>query len=282
VTPNREWTADRVERWLRLADDIDRQLLPTTDVLFERAALVDGERVLDVGCGTGPTTRQAAARVFPSGTVTGIDIAPAMIDAARQIPLEDGTAPIHWIATDAMTWTSTGDPFDVVLSRFGLMFFEDPTTAFANLRALTRSDGRLCAVTWSHRAHNPLFELPMQVALDTIAGPLGLPAPEPPPPDDGPFSLSDPTYVEAVLTEAGWRDVVCQPVPLRLAVGGGQSPAAAAASSMDLGHTRLVVADLDDEARRAVRDAIEVRWADHVDDGQVMADAEINVVAGQA
>ena len=98
------WTGDRADRWVAIAATIDRQLTPISDVLFAAAALVPGERVLDVGCGTGPTTRRAAALVGPSGLVVGVDIATAMLDAARAEPAPTGGAPIEWLEADVATW----------------------------------------------------------------------------------------------------------------------------------------------------------------------------------
>jgi SAM-dependent methyltransferase len=114
------WDEDRVAWWLANADARERQLQPVSDALFDRASLLPGERVLDVGVGSGPTTGQAWEAVRPDGSVTGIDIAPAMIAAARQRI----TAPeIEWIVGDAASYDFAPRSYDAVISRFGVMFF---------------------------------------------------------------------------------------------------------------------------------------------------------------
>ncbi|MDZ4236127.1 MAG: class I SAM-dependent methyltransferase, partial [Dietzia sp.] len=123
------WTPERVARWLQQSEGIERQLAPASAVLLDTAALQPGERLLDVGCGTGPTTRDAAAAVGPSGRVTGLDISADMIEAARSVSPES----IDWIVADVATWDPPPGAWDVVISRFGVMFFADPVTVFANL-----------------------------------------------------------------------------------------------------------------------------------------------------
>ena len=108
-----DWTGDRATRWVAMADAVEGQLAPVSDVLFAAAALRPGERVLDVGCGTGPTTRRAAELVAPGGVVVGADVSAEMIDAATAAGTPDG-AGIEWVAADVATWQPDGDPFDVV------------------------------------------------------------------------------------------------------------------------------------------------------------------------
>src|SRR4029077_20342886 len=119
----------------------------------------------------------------------GLDVAPEMLAAARTEPVEPGAAPIEWVEADATTWRPDGFAFDVVLSRFGVMFFPDPAAAFANLARLTVPDGRLCAAVWAERTRSPIFDLPLQVTLDLCRG-WGL-DPEVSAADTGAYSLAD-------------------------------------------------------------------------------------------
>ena len=258
---------------------LERQLEPVSTILFDRARIAEGERVVDVGCGTGPTTREAARHVGATGRVTGLDLVTDMIDAARAATTDDDdAAPIEWVTADATSWDAPDASFDVVLSRFGLMFFDDPFAAFANLARVTAPAGRLHACVWADRTRSPFFELPLSVALDVMVSDLEL-HPTPPPTDIGPFSLGDRGRVEPLLEGAGWASVAWDEHVVELAVGGGQTPDEAAAASMELGPVRVATADLDDAQREVVADAIAAAYADHLRDGAVVLDGSIVIVS---
>jgi SAM-dependent methyltransferase len=278
ISPD-EWPGDRAERWVRIADRLERQLTPVGDELFAAADLRPGERVLDVGCGTGPTTRRAAALVGPQGSVTGLDIAPEMIAAARAAPAAPDSAPIHWIEADAVTWDPGGERFDAVISQCGVMFFSDPTAAFSNFARITRDGGRLTVAVWAERSRSPLFDLPLSIAVVELNR-AGV-RPEVPPPDAGAYSLGDGDAVRELLTGAGWSDVSWEPRHLRLAVGGGASPTNAAEGSLEFGPTRIVMAGVDEQLRRTVRDAVARAFADHIENGEVMLDATPVIISAR-
>lgn len=268
-SPAEEWPGDRAERWVRMADRLERQLIPASDLLFAAADLQPGERVLDVGCGTGPTTRRAASLVGRQGSVTGLDISPEMLEAAaaRVEPDADG-ASIQWVQADATTWDPEGASFDVVISQFGVMFFSDPAAAFANLARMTRPGGRLHVAAWAERSKSPIFDLPLTTALAELARgsiPVEVPAP-----DAGPYSLSDADKVTTMLGGAGWADVRWQEHELRLSLGGGAPPAEAAEGALEFGPTRIVMTGVDPAVRRTVAAAIARAFEDHVENGEVV------------
>ena len=284
-----EWSGDRVARWLRQAPGLERQLAPVSEVLFDAARLRPGESVLDVGCGTGPTTFVAARAVGPTGRVCGLDVSGEMIRAARDTAAGRGggaTATVDWVEADAVTWAPEAAQHDVVLSRFGVMFFSDPLAAFTNLARATRVGGRLAFACWRRRDESELFALPLHATLDVLRSRGIRSTAEGVDLDDfvaldgdGPFSLHDPVATTTLLERAGWSDVVVEPHVLTLPFAGAVSPAAAAEAAVDFGPTRLVLGGMDEEVVRAAEEALRQAFEDHVDGGgDVMLSGAINIV----
>jgi SAM-dependent methyltransferase len=274
------WPGDRAARWVAVGDRLEGQLAPVTDLLFAAAELAPGESVLDVGCGTGPTTRQAAQLVGPAGSVVGVDISPEMLDDARRRTTGDGgNAPIEWVQSDVAAWDAGYARFDVVISRFGVMFFSDPHAAFARLARATVGGGRLRAAVWAHRPHIQLFELPLTIALEELRR-AGVTV-EPPPPDDGPYSLGEAAHVEHLLAGAGWSDVSWQPHEMKFRLGGGVGPVDAAANSLEFGPARIVLEGVDERARRSVADALAATYEQHLEDGEVVLGGRLAIISAR-
>lgn len=272
------WSGDRVANWLRLSAGIERQLAPVSEVLFAGAALQPGERVLDVGCGTGPTTRDAAAAVGAEGAVTGLDVSSEMLDAAATVAAPDGSAPIAWEVADAVSWDAPEGAFDVVVSRFGVMFFSDPAAAFAALARATRPGGRLAIAVWGRRDESSLFAIPLRAVL-AVREAHGLEALEGIPDDGGPFSLHDADATTALLEGAGWSDVTVTPHALDLPFGGGLPPAEAAEVAAGFGPTRVALDGVSDQVRADAVAALTEVLAPHVDDdGHVLLGGSVRVV----
>ena len=272
------WSGPRVARWLKMADGLERQLAPVAGLLAQAAALEPGERVLDVGCGVGPTTRDAAGAVGPSGSVTGLDLSAEMIAAAEDHPVATGSAPIRWVAADATVWDEPDGSFDAVISRFGVMFFEDPLAAFTNLARVSVPGGRLHVAVWAHRSRCELFDLPLTAVLAYRAS-AGLAEPPVPGPDEGPFSLSDDDVVAALVSSSGWRDPMVERHRVDFRLGGGLDADHAGRSALDLGPSRAVTADLDETQRSAASAAVTEALVGHVHDGEVVLGGEILVVS---
>jgi SAM-dependent methyltransferase len=201
--------------WVERQDALDRMIGSFSEQAIDRTtSFTAGESVLDVGCGTGQTTVEIARRVAPNGRVVGLDISKPMLAAARQRPTPPGAVAIEFREGDAQVAPIERAAFDVVFSRFGVMFFADPVAAFKNLRGALRPTGRLAFLCWQPLARNPWVAGPMQA----IAGVLPLPAP-PPPGAPGPFSLGDPDRVKDILASAGFRNVALEGIDGDLNVG---------------------------------------------------------------
>jgi SAM-dependent methyltransferase len=200
--------------WVERQDALDRMIGAFGEQAMDRAKFVAGESVLDVGCGTGQTTVEIARRVAPSGRVVGVDISKPMLASARQRPTAAGAVAIDFREADAQVAPIESAAFDVVFSRFGVMFFADPVAAFMNLRGSLRPTGRLAFLCWQPLPRNGWVAGPMQA----LAAVLPLPAP-PPPGAPGPFSMGDPERVKQILGGAGFRDVALESIEGDLNVG---------------------------------------------------------------
>ncbi len=245
------WNGPLVAAWAQQPDRYDAMLGALGLHALGAARLQPGEAVLDVGCGSGQLSRQAAERVAPGGRVLGIDVSGPLLDVARA---RAGSA--DYVQGDAQDH-AFGERFDVVVSRFGVMFFEDPVAAFSNLRAVA---GRLAFVTWQAAPRNAW----VMTAVGALVPHVGIPrlaAPGEP----SPFSLSDPARLRAVLERAGWQDVQVEPVEVPVLVGGpGDLDAAVGFYAQDTSILRLL-RDVDprqvEAGFRALREAVAERMS---------------------
>ena len=222
------WNEVAGAKWAANQERLDRLMAPLTEGLMAGAAARTGERVLDVGCGCGEVALRFAAIVGTSGHVVAVDVSAPMLAhaAAREAALpQDGTAmggraAVAWQQADAMTYSFPAD-HDLVVSRFGVMFFEDPLRAFANLRSAMRPGARLAVLTWRRRSDVEWMNAPLewlsalQPMPDEATGAIG------------PFALADPDATCRMLARAGLADVTAAPVQGSLTIGAGASDAAA-------------------------------------------------------
>lgn len=170
--------------------------------LLEAAALAPGERVLDVGSGGGKTSLAAGLAVGAEGAVVGADISTALCALATRRAVEAGATNVTFRVVDMQTATLEGEPFDVAMSQFGVMFFEEPLTAFANIRAHLRPGGRMTFACWQSLERNPWFFAP---AVAGLLPPPPTPAPGKSP--TGPFALADAERTSEILRSAGFAEV---------------------------------------------------------------------------
>ncbi len=189
------WNGKGGQMWLAAYDRIQRSLAAYSEAALAAAAAKPGEKVLDVGCGTGTTTARLAEAVAPAGHVLGVDISEPLIGAARQQQLGNAT----FAVSDAAVYPFDAATFDLVFSRFGVMFFAEPVKAFENLRRALKPTGRLVFVCWRKPDENPWGAVPMRAAAPHLP-PMERPGPE----DPGQYAFADPARVERILKAAGF------------------------------------------------------------------------------
>ena len=196
------WNTVAGPRWVGLGGFVERRVQKVNDLLLARSGVAPGERVLEVGCGTGAATAPFAEAVGERGRVVGVDISEPMLAGARKRIAESGLRNITVLQADAQTYRFEASSFDLITSRFGVMFFADPIAAFSNLLLALRPGGRLCFACWASLEDNRHWLIPYEVALRH----LGPPAPKDPR-APGPMAFSDPDYVRSFLGTAGFEAI---------------------------------------------------------------------------
>jgi ubiquinone/menaquinone biosynthesis C-methylase UbiE len=240
------------DAWVRLQDQTDALIDPLGRIAIERLAPAPGERVLDVGCGCGQTLLELGELVGDAGRVVGVDISPPMLGRARERVA--GRPNVSVVLADAQTHAFEAGSFDALYSRFGVMFFDDARAAFANLGRAVRAGGRLSFVCWQPRAKNPWAERPLEAVMRLLppsAMPDMLREGRP-----GPFFLSEPERVRAMLGDAGWTDVAFESVERELHIGAAATLDEAVVYSLQIGPAARAMGDAPEAQRPALEAAL--------------------------
>lgn len=245
------WNDVAGPKWVRLQDFMEARLRGIEDRLLERAAPAPGESVLEIGCGTGTTTARLADLVGLDGHVTAVDVSRPMLDAAEARLRERPNVAL--VEADASV-ARFPRQYDMIASRFGVMFFDDPVAAFANLRAALKPGGRLVCAAWAPVADNPHWSEPLALAIERV-GPPKPRRPHAP----GPLAFSDRAHVLSVLRGAGFMDGAVAPEKVTLF---GQSLDDEAEIALNLGPAAALLDETEadaatrDELRTAIRQAL--------------------------
>src|SRR3954468_19357883 len=273
-----DWNGQTGERWVANQARLDARLEVFGQATIEAAAPATGERVLDVGCGAGAGSRPLAARVGPGGQVLGVDISEPLISRARARAPRD--TPALFRVADASSAELPEGAFDILFSRFGVMFFDDPTKAFAHMRRALKPGGRVAFVCWRGVAENDWMRLPMG-AIKGIVPPRAPPDPEAP----GPFSFGDPERVARILTAAGFTDIAIAPFDASVPFGeGGTRDAAiddAVKMALEVGPLSRALADQPDDIRARASAAVRAAFAGRPGQRSVMIDSATWIVTAR-
>ncbi|HEX7662866.1 MAG TPA: methyltransferase domain-containing protein [Polyangiaceae bacterium] len=241
------WNGPVGERWAAWQAKLDHAFSAFADRVVEAAALMAGDRVLDVGCGCGVTAVLASSAVGSTGSVVGVDVSAPMIERARL--LSTGRGNIHYVLADAAT-EDFEKSFDVALSRFGVMFFDDPVAAFANLHAALVPGGRIAFACWRALAENPWSRIPEEIAKRFVDAP-----PRFAPGGPGPFAFADRAHVESILAKAGFTNVSVDAFDADVVLS-EEGPQGAVDFATGVGPGSAAIRDASDEKKAEVRAAM--------------------------
>jgi SAM-dependent methyltransferase len=250
----KRWNGPAAQAWIDAQDVVDRLFKPLETLLVDAVSDRAPRTVLDVGCGAGGTTLAVARFLGTAGSCTGIDISEPMVAAARMRAAQEGT-PASFVLANAQVHAFEPAGYDMMISRFGVMFFNDPVAAFTNLRRGTRDEGELRFIVWRSPEDNPFM-----TTAERAAAPL-LPNLPPRRPDaPGQFAFADAERVRATLRASGWADIELRPI---------DAPCTLPESELvryvsRFGPVGLALQDADDDTRRRVIDTVRPAFESYV------------------
>ena len=207
------WKEEGGEKWVEYIDETEATLQEFNKKLLEATDINLGDTVLDIGCGGASNSMELARRVGETGTVTGVDIsAPILVVASKRT---ENISNLQLIEADAASLQLEAGHYDLLFSRFGVMFFSDPVTAFKNFQQALSEGGKMVFLCWRSLQENSWMGVPVKAVVDIVP-------PEGPPPDPtmpGPFSLYDKNRIQSILTAAGFTKIDIDPVDIEMNLG---------------------------------------------------------------
>lgn len=269
------WNGPGGQRWASRQAAQDIVLQPVLDLLIDRAAPKAGERVVDVGCGSGASSFALASKVAPDGRVLGVDVSEPMLTRARQSTPQG--LPVEFALADATVYPFASASFDLLASRFGVMFFADPAASFTNLHKAMKPTGRLAFACWQEPRENPFFMTPLQAVYRHVPKlpPLG-------PEDPGPFAFASEARVKRILGEAGFSGIAMEPCKVELDVATGRGIDAAIQGALEIGPASRALEGQPDEVRAAATASIREALAPFVKGDAVPVPGAIWIVTARA
>jgi SAM-dependent methyltransferase len=269
------WNGPGGRHWTDRQAVQDVLLAPISEILIAHARAKAGERIIDVGCGCGATSIALAERVAPSGFVLGVDISAPMLTRARQVAPKG--LPLEFVLADATIHPFDPQSFDLLVSRFGVMFFAEPAVSFANLRRALRPEGRVAFICWREPKYNPWMMTALQAVYKHVPK-----LPQLGPEDPGPFSFAFEERVHRILGEAGFAGITMQPHDLSLDVAIGRGLDAAVQGALEIGPASRALQDHPEEVREAARASIREALAPFARGDKVPLAAAIWIVTALA
>lgn len=269
------WNGIGGEHWIAREEETDRFLAQVADRAIDRARPAPGESVVDIGCGCGPTSVEIARRVGPAGRVVALDISAQLITRAKE-----RLAPYPWaqaVLDDAATTVLEPGAYDLLFSRFGVMFFGDPDAAFANMHKWLKPAGRIVFACWRTPKENLWMMVPLQAAYEHVPR-----LPKLGPEDPGPFSFGSEERLRRILANGGFRAPSLEPIDFALDLAGGRGLDAAVSLSLRLGATSKALEGQPEEKITAVATSVRDVLAPYAKDGAVKLDAAVWIVSARA
>jgi ubiquinone/menaquinone biosynthesis C-methylase UbiE len=271
------WNSAHTRPWADEYEAIDRLFAGLTRVALDHAAPKLGERVIDIGCGSGTTVLELAARVGPSGYVLGADVSKLSVAKARE---RIAAATVHQaeiMLCDVSTHIFPANSFDLVFSRFGVMFFADPVATFANIRKAMKSDGRLALAVFRTPQENKWATAAL-AAVRHLLPPITPPGPEEP----GEFSWADAARVHRILETAGFEDISLMSHDPAMPLAGRGGAAEAASFTFRVGPVVRAMSDASEQQKKEVRSVLEAFFTSHEGPQGVVLPGAIWVVTARA
>jgi SAM-dependent methyltransferase len=269
------WNGPGGQRWADRQQSQDILLAPVADILIDRAQPRTGERIVDVGCGSGATSIAFAQKVGRSGHVFGIDVSGPMLTRARAVA--PAGLPVDFALADATVYPFDPQSFDLLASRFGVMFFAEPVLSFSNLRRALRPAGRLAFACWREPRENPFFVLPLQAVYKHVPK-----LPPQGPEDPGPFAFASEERVNRILGAAGFSGIAMEACNLALDVAIGRGLEAAVQSAFEIGPASRALEGHPTAARAAATDSVREALMPFLNGDTVPLPASIWIVTARA